>query len=132
MLSLHDAPPLKQPCHDKEHTKQGDKSVTQPGEKSVRAKSHHRANPDDHEDPLQDAVLAQNLLIQEQKELIRRLKRQIRDKRAPSASGPPPKQGQAPTHEWDLKHGFNKRRDRVHREEDSSSGHVHEGPKKQR
>ncbi|KAJ8634085.1 hypothetical protein MRB53_027421 [Persea americana] len=77
---------------------------------------------------------------QEQEELILRLKQQLQDKRAPSpppvlsrASGPPPKHGQAPTHERDLRHVLNnKKRDRVHGEKDSSSSHVHEGPKKQR
>ena len=50
--------PSKGKGHDKEHTGQGDRSATQLGAKSARAKSHHQANPDDHEDPLQDAVLA--------------------------------------------------------------------------
>ena len=63
MLSLHDTPPPKQSRHDKEHTSQGDKSITKLGKKFARAKSHHSANPDNHEDPLQDVVLAQNLLI---------------------------------------------------------------------
>ncbi|XXG41235.1 hypothetical protein AAC387_Pa01g1743 [Persea americana] len=123
--------PSKGKGHDKEHTGQGDRFVTQPGAKSARAKSRHQTAPGDQEDPFQDVVLARNLLIQEQRELIRRLKQQLRDGRAPSpppthsrASGPPRRHGQAPTHERDLK--------RVHREEDSSSDHVLEGPEKQR
>ena len=82
-----------------------------------------------------------NHVIQEQEELIQRLKQQLRERRAPSpppvrshASGPPPKHGQAPqSHERDLRHVLNnKRRDRVRDEEDSSSSHIHACPKKQR
>ena len=49
------------------------------------------------------------------------------------ASGPPPRHSQTPlVHERDLRHVLNnKKRDRVHGEEDSSSSHMHEEPKKQ-
>ena len=123
--------PSKGKGHEKECTRQGDSSVTQPGAKSVRAKSHHQTTLDDQGDPLRNAVQARNRLIQEQRELIRMLRQQLRDERASSpppahsrASGPPPKHDQAPTHERDLK--------RVHQEEDSSGDHVPEGPEKQR
>ena len=113
--SRHDVPPLEQPRQSKEHTRRGEKLVTKLGEKSARAKtqSHHQASPDDYEDPLLDDVRAQNLIIQEQEELIRQLKQQLRERRrAPSpppvrshASGPQPKHDQAPSsHKWDLRH----------------------------
>ncbi|XXG82186.1 hypothetical protein AAC387_Pa10g0185 [Persea americana] len=118
MPSLHNVPPLKQPRHSKEHTMRGDKSVTKLGEK------------------------AQNRLIQEQEELIRQLKQQLQERRGARspppvrshASGPPPRHDQAPppSHERDLRHIFNKRRDRVHDEEGSSNSRVHASPKKQR
>ena len=141
MPSHHNAPPPEQPRPSKENTRRGEKSVTKPTEKSARAKSqsHHQANPDDYEDPLQGDVRAQNLLIQEQEELIQRLKQQLRERRALNpppvrnhASGPPPRHGQAPpSHERDLRHVLNKRRNRVHDKEDSSNSHVPDGPKKQ-
>ncbi|XXG69611.1 hypothetical protein AAC387_Pa06g2427 [Persea americana] len=75
MPSLHNVPPPEQPRHSKEHTRRGDKSVTKLGEKSAlaRSQSHHQANLDD-EVPVLDDIRAQNRLIQEQDELIRRLK----------------------------------------------------------
>ncbi|XXG89793.1 hypothetical protein AAC387_Pa12g1712 [Persea americana] len=142
--SRRDIPLLEQPRQSKEHTRQGEKSITKLGEKSARAisQSHHQANPDDDEGPLLEDVRAQNLVIQEQDELIRQLKQQLRERRRAlspplrrsHASGPPPKQGQAPPSvEQDLRHVLNnKMHDRVHDEEDSSSNHIHEGPKKQR
>ncbi|XXG76109.1 hypothetical protein AAC387_Pa08g0532 [Persea americana] len=49
------------------------------------------------------------------------------------ALGPPPRHDQAPppSHKRDLRHILNKRHDRVHDEEGSSSSHVRAGPKKQ-
>ena len=61
--------PSKGKGHDTERTGKGDRSVTQPGAKSARAKSRHQTTPEDQEDPLQDVVLARNLLIQGQREL---------------------------------------------------------------
>ncbi|XXG69128.1 hypothetical protein AAC387_Pa06g2067 [Persea americana] len=142
MPSLHNVPPPEQPRHSRQHTRQGDKSVTKLGEKSVRARSqsHHQANLDD-EDPVQDGIRAQNRLIQEQEELIRRLKLQLQERggaRSPPpvrshSSGPLPRHNQAPppSHERDLRHVLDKRRDRVHDEKGSSSSRVRADPKKQ-
>ncbi|XXG90549.1 hypothetical protein AAC387_Pa12g2285 [Persea americana] len=127
-----------------EHARRGDKSVTKLREKSARAgpQSHHQVNPDEDEDPRLDEIRAQNRLIQKQDELILRLKQQLQEKRGARspfhgrshASGPLPRHSQAPSgHGRDLRHVLDsKRRDRVHREEDSSSSHEHVEPKKQR
>ena len=50
------------------------------------------------------------------------------------ASGPPPRHDQAPppSHERDLRHVLNKRRDRIHDEEGSRSSRIRADPKKQR
>ena len=144
MPSFHNVMPPEQPHHSNEHARRGDKSVTKLREKSARGgpQSHYQVNPDEGEDPRLDEVRAQNRLIQEQDELILRLKQQLQEKkgaRSPPhgrshASGPPPRHSQAPPgHGRDLRHVLdNKRRDRVHKEEDSSSSHEHVEPKKQR
>ncbi|XXG63068.1 hypothetical protein AAC387_Pa05g1337 [Persea americana] len=129
MLSLRDVPPPEQPRHSHERARQGDKSVTKPREKSARAgsQSHHQASLDQNEDPRLDDIRAQNRLIQEQHELIQRLKQQLDDKKGQS---PPPRRLD---HGRDLRHVLNnKRRDRDHGEKGSSSSHMHEGLKKQR
>ncbi|XXG90595.1 hypothetical protein AAC387_Pa12g2323 [Persea americana] len=129
MLSLRDVPPPEQPRHSHERARQGDKSITKPREKSARAgsQSHHQASLDQNEDPRLDDIRAQNRLIQEQHELIQRLKQQLDDKKGQS---PPPRRLD---YGRDLRHVLNnKRRTRDHREEGSSSSHVHEGLKKQR
>ncbi|KAJ8648925.1 hypothetical protein MRB53_001948 [Persea americana] len=110
------------------------------GNSRAGPQSHHQVNPDEDEDPRLDEVRAQNRLIQEQDELILRLLfQEKRGARSPPhgcshASGPPPKHNQAPPgHRRDLRHVLDsKRRDRVHREENSSSSHEHVEPKKQR
>ena len=144
MPSLHNVMPPEQPHHSYEHARRGDKSVTKLREKSARAgpQSHHQANPEEDEDPRLDEIKAQNRLIQEQDELILRLKQQLQEKRRARsplhgrshASGPPPRQSQAPPgHGRDLRHILDdKRRDRIRGEEDSSSSHERVEPKKQR
>eukprot|EP00268_Persea_americana_P048670 TRINITY_DN5162_c0_g1_i10.p1 TRINITY_DN5162_c0_g1~~TRINITY_DN5162_c0_g1_i10.p1 ORF type:complete len:346 (+),score=42.41 TRINITY_DN5162_c0_g1_i10:222-1259(+) len=127
MLSLRDVPPPEQPHRSHKRTVQGDKSVTKPQEKPARAgsQSHHQASLD--QDPRLEDIRAQNLLIQEQRELIERLTQQLEGKKDQS---PPPRR---PGHGPDLRHVLNsKRRDRDQREEGSSSSHIHEEPKKQR
>ena len=129
MLSLRDVPPPEQPHHSHRRTVQGEKSVTKPHEKSARARSqsHHQASLEHNEDPRLADIRAQNLLIQEQRELIERLTQQLEGKKDQS---PPPRR---PGHGQNLRHVLNsKRRDRDQREEGSSSSHMHEGPKKQR
>ncbi|XXG88795.1 hypothetical protein AAC387_Pa12g0961 [Persea americana] len=128
MLSLRDVPPPEQPRHSYGRARQGDKSVTKPHEMSARAgsQSHHQASLDQNEDPRLDDIRAQNRLIQEQHELIQRLRQQLDDKKGQS---PPPR---LLGHGRDLRHVLNsKRRDRDQGEEGSSSSHMHEGPKKQ-
>ncbi|XXG81436.1 hypothetical protein AAC387_Pa09g2071 [Persea americana] len=128
MPSLRDVPPPEQPHHSHRRTVQGEKSVTKPPEKSARARSqsHHQASLEHNEDPRLADIKAQNLLIQEQRELIERLTQQLEGKKDQS---PPPRR---PGHGQDLRHVLNsKRRDRDQREEGSSSSHIHEGPKKQ-
>lgn len=144
MPSLHNVTPPEQPHHSYEHARRGDKSVTRLREKSVRAgpQSHHQANPEKDEDPRLDEIRAQNRLIQEQDELILQLKQQLEEKRRARsplhgrshASGPPPRHSQAPPgHGRDLWHILDdKRRDRIHGEEDSRSSHDCVKPKKQR
>ncbi|XXG54906.1 hypothetical protein AAC387_Pa03g2674 [Persea americana] len=129
MLSLRDVPPLEQPRHSHKRPVQGDKSVTKPHDKSARAgsQSHHQASLDRNEDLRLEDIRAQNRLIQEQHELIQRLKQQLEDKK--DQSPPPRRLG----HGQDLRHVLNsKRRDRDQGEEGSSNSHMHEGPKKQR
>ncbi|KAJ8629873.1 hypothetical protein MRB53_023196 [Persea americana] len=129
ILSLRDVPPTEQPRHSYGWARQGDKSVTKPHDKSARAgsQSHHQASLDQNEDPHLDDIRAQNRLIQEQYELIQRLRQQLDDKKGQS---PPPRRLD---HGRDLRHVLNsKRRDRDQGEEGSSSSHMHEGPKKQR
>ncbi|XXG73189.1 hypothetical protein AAC387_Pa07g2149 [Persea americana] len=144
MLSLHNVTPPEQPHRSNEHARRGDKLVTKLREKSARGgpQSHHQVNPDEGEDPRLDEVRAQNRLIQKQDELILRLKQQLQEKRrarsplhgCSHASGPPPRHSQAPPgHGWDLRHVLDdRRRDRIHKEEDSNSSHEHAEPKKQR
>ncbi|XXG76519.1 hypothetical protein AAC387_Pa08g0854 [Persea americana] len=143
MPCLHNVMPPEQPRHSSEHFRRGDMSVTKLRGKSAGAgpQSHHQANLDEDEDPRLDEIKAQNRLIQEQDELILRLKQQLQEKRRARsplhghshASGPPPRQSQAPPgHGRDLRHVLDdKRRDRIRGEEDSSSSHERVESKKQ-
>ena len=106
MPSLHNVMPPEQPHHSYEHTRRGDRSVTKLLEKSARVgpQSHHQANPEEDEDPRLDEIRTQNRLIQEQDELILRLKQRLQEKRRARsplhgrshASGPPPRHSQVP------------------------------------
>ncbi|XXG80828.1 hypothetical protein AAC387_Pa09g1601 [Persea americana] len=122
MPSLHNIMPPEQPHRSNEHARRGDKSVTKLREKSARGgpQSHHQVNPDEGEDPRLD-------------ELQEKRRAQSPLHGCSHASGPPPRHSQAPPgHGWDLRHVLDdKRRDRIHREEDSSSSHEHVEPKKQ-
>ena len=57
----------------------------------TKSQSHHRADTDGDDDPLLTDIRAQNLVIQEQKELISQLQQQLREKN--KAPVPPPRCG---------------------------------------
>eukprot|EP00268_Persea_americana_P013346 TRINITY_DN15827_c0_g1_i1.p1 TRINITY_DN15827_c0_g1~~TRINITY_DN15827_c0_g1_i1.p1 ORF type:complete len:115 (+),score=10.98 TRINITY_DN15827_c0_g1_i1:304-648(+) len=77
--------------------------------------------------PLIADIRAQNLVIREQNELIRKLRRQLQEKKA---LVPPPRRGQTPSVEQDLRQILsNKTRNRAY-DEGSSSSHLKEDSKR--